>query len=482
MVNSHQRIDPLAYVHVAGKRSRRLLQDRDTLAAQLQLMVSVLAAVAVLAGLAIWRDGTLQSHYRYLTVIIAISQLTIYNWRGICRRFNGFLGGCLRIGRSWLLLVGVVVVAIFFSQTGEQFSRAVILGWSVLGYASQIAIYQLAYMANRRARQHAIPMRKALVVGMGPLAKELVASVNRNNWISDRVVGMIGEADAEGDSDSSLGVPLLGDIDVLAKVVVEREISRVYIVVPIGRSQEIERIYDALSSTTVDVVWVPDIFSMQLLNHSVKELNGLPLITLSESPLASETKALFKSIFDKVIASLMLVALSPLMMAIAFLVWQSSPGPIIFRQSRHGWDGRVIEVWKFRSMKVHVDRRVSQAKRNDNRVTRIGRFIRRTSIDELPQLFNVLQGRMSLVGPRPHAIEHNDFYSRQIPSYMLRHRIKPGITGLAQVSGYRGETDTLDKMLRRVELDIQYINNWSLWLDLVILLKTPRSLFSKDVY
>jgi putative colanic acid biosynthesis UDP-glucose lipid carrier transferase len=156
--------------------------------------------------------------------------------------------------------------------------------------------------------------------------------------------------------------------------------------------------------------------------------------------------------------------------------------PVLFKQLRHGWNGEVIKVWKFRSMRVHQDTRVEQATRDDPRVTPFGRFIRRTSIDELPQLFNVLLGDMSLVGPRPHAIAHNDYYADKITAYMARHRIKPGITGLAQISGARGETETIDKMAKRVEFDLKYISNWSVWLDIKILFKTPLSLVSKDIY
>jgi putative colanic acid biosysnthesis UDP-glucose lipid carrier transferase len=171
-----------------------------------------------------------------------------------------------------------------------------------------------------------------------------------------------------------------------------------------------------------------------------------------------------------------------LLLATALAVKLSSPGPVLFKQKRHGWNGKVIKVWKFRSMRVHADAQVKQASRQDPRITRVGAFIRRTSIDELPQLFNVLQGHMSLVGPRPHAVAHNDYYTGKIDAYMARHRIKPGITGLAQISGARGETETLDKMEKRVELDLAYINNWSIWLDIKILIKTPFTLLSKDIY
>jgi putative colanic acid biosynthesis UDP-glucose lipid carrier transferase len=157
---------------------------------------------------------------------------------------------------------------------------------------------------------------------------------------------------------------------------------------------------------------------------------------------------------------------------------------VFFKQERHGWDGKIIKVWKFRSMKMHVESagEVTQAQREDPRITKAGKFIRRTSIDELPQLFNVLQGSMSLVGPPPHAVAHNEFYSDKINAYLARHRIKPGITGLAQISGCRGETETIDKMQKRVDYDLEYINNWSVWLDVKILIKTPLSLLSKDIY
>ncbi|MCY1510119.1 UDP-glucose:undecaprenyl-phosphate glucose-1-phosphate transferase [compost metagenome] len=231
------------------------------------------------------------------------------------------------------------------------------------------------------------------------------------------------------------------------------------------------------------MVWIPDLQSLKLLNHSVSDIDGLAAINLNESPLTSyPTAALTKAALDRSVALLAILLLSPLLLGTSLAVKLSSPGPVLFKQKRHGWNGKVIKVWKFRSMRVHADAHVKQATREDPRITRVGRFIRRTSIDELPQLFNVLQGRMSLVGPRPHAVAHNDYYTGKIDAYMARHRIKPGITGLAQISGSRGETETIDKMERRVELDLAYINNWSIWLDLKILIKTPFTLLSKDIY
>lgn len=202
-------------------------------------------------------------------------------------------------------------------------------------------------------------------------------------------------------------------------------------------------------------------------------MEGLEIIS---SPIKSST--------DKLIAAIALVIFFPLMVVISLLIKFTSPGPVLFKQQRNGFNGTVIEVWKFRSMVVHregVDQ-VSQATKHDLRVTPIGRLIRRTSIDELPQLFNVLQGTMSLVGPRPHAVAHNEYYAEKIGSYTARHQAKPGMTGLAQIKGFRGETETLDKMIGRVEHDIDYIRRWNPWLDLKILFLTPVSLLSSDIY
>jgi putative colanic acid biosynthesis UDP-glucose lipid carrier transferase len=209
------------------------------------------------------------------------------------------------------------------------------------------------------------------------------------------------------------------------------------------------------------------------VNLSLKELGGVPLIALSETPLLG-THRLAKAVEDRLLAFLILLCLSPLMLLVALSIKLDSPGPVFFKQKRHGWNGKVIEVWKFRTMFASgsADDHIKQATRHDRRITTVGRHLRRSSLDELPQLFNVLQGTMSLVGPRPHAVEHNEYYAKEIGWYVTRHRIKPGITGLAQVDGYRGETATVDKMARRVELDLHYINNWSIGLDFWILART----------
>ncbi|CBL45028.1 UDP-glucose lipid carrier transferase [gamma proteobacterium HdN1] len=464
------------------RRPKRLLQNHDNILHLLQIGVNVCASTFVMFALAWYEDGEILNHYRLMAVISALLIVLIYEWRGVYRRFNGRINTAFRIARSWGMVVALTLSATFIANLNDEISRKIVVIWAGLAYAAQIAAYQVTYMVIHRISMHYRPAIRAGVLGSRWLAEHLVDSIIRNAWMPDRIVGVIDDnADALQEWHAQRQ-PYLGKFEDLREIITRHNLNRIYIALPISCSGLIDSVCQDISDIPVDVVWVPDIFAMRLINHSVREINGLPLISLSESPLASETQALLKGAMDKFCALLALILLSPLMVTIAALVWKSSPGPILFRQKRHGWDGRVIEVWKFRSMRMHDQSEVKQATRHDDRITPIGRFIRRTSIDELPQLFNVLQGSMSLVGPRPHAIEHNDIYTSKIRSYMLRHRTKPGMTGWAQVNGMRGETDTIEKMLRRVELDLEYINKWSIWLDIKIMIKTPFALLSPNAY
>jgi putative colanic acid biosynthesis UDP-glucose lipid carrier transferase len=264
----------------------------------------------------------------------------------------------------------------------------------------------------------------------------------------------------------------IGNIDDLVADARAGFIDRVYITFPMRAEERIRGVLAKLADTTASVYIVPDFFVFQMLHSRWTDIGGLPAVSVFENPLYG-VDGLVKRVFDAVVAGLLILLLSLPMLLVAVAVKLSSRGPVIFRQRRYGLDGREILVWKFRTMTVCEDgHQVSQAKPGDARVTKLGALLRRTSIDELPQLFNVLGGSMSLVGPRPHAAAHNEQYRKMIAGYMLRHKVKPGITGLAQVRGWRGETDTLDKMQRRVECDHEYIREWSLWLDVNILVRT----------
>lgn len=294
----------------------------------------------------------------------------------------------------------------------------------------------------------------------------------------DKVEPQAGEG-AEGKQ----RLPVLGHIAELDELVARHGIRTVYLVTPLGGSEVINDVYFKLLDKCIAVNWVPDIFSLRLINHSVREIAGIPVLTLSETPLTGMSLFL-KNLEDRVLAALILLCASPVLLAVALAIKLDSRGPVFFRQERTGWTGEAFRIWKFRSMHVHQPEGgvVQQAQKNDPRLTRVGAFIRRTSLDELPQLFNVLTGEMSLVGPRPHALQHDTLYSQDIVDYFARHNIKPGMTGLAQVRGFRGETKDIEQMIQRVDSDIEYINNWSLWLDFVILVRTLNAFTGKQAY
>lgn len=463
---------------------KRLFRYHDTLMVRAQLYFSVLAAMAVLLGLAYWRTGEVGFHYRQLALLVGLLMLIVYKLLGVFRRSRGRLMDTLQLAKAWSVTVLMVLVLGFITRSSDEFSRLVIGGWAVLGFFLQLAGNLLSFQLTQRYHMHFGNPVPTLVVGSHWLAKHLVESLNKNTWLPDKVVGVVDNSEKGRAGWDKSVAPWLGNIQDIVEIIEQKNIRRVYIALPLTCSDMIEPIYKKLVDKNIDVIWAPDIFALKLLNHGVREVAGVPLLTLSESPLTREGQAFIKTLMDFTIAILMLIMLSPVMLITALAIKLTSPGPIFYKQKRHGWDGRVIKVWKFRSMVVHTEHEkiLAQATKNDSRITPVGRFIRRTSIDELPQLFNVLGGSMSLVGPRPHALQHDDYYTQHIKSYMIRQRIKPGITGLAQVNGYRGETEVVEKMEKRVEYDIDYINRWSLWLDLKVMIKTPLSLLSKDIY
>ncbi|MFT3857773.1 MAG: undecaprenyl-phosphate glucose phosphotransferase [Aquabacterium sp.] len=260
-------------------------------------------------------------------------------------------------------------------------------------------------------------------------------------------------------------------------------VHEVYITLPLGSQPRIVELLEAVQGTTASLYFVPDVFGISIIQGRLQDMNGVPVVGICETPFTG-TNELVKRVSDIILGSIILVLISPILLAVAIGVKLSSPGPIIFKQRRNGLDGEEIVVYKFRSMRTQDNGPVvKQATKDDPRITPFGAFIRKTSLDELPQFINVLQGRMSIVGPRPHAVAHNEEYRRLIKAYMVRHKVRPGITGWAQVNGYRGETETIEKMQARVEYDLEYLRNWSLGLDLQIVIRTVRlMLFDRNAY
>jgi putative colanic acid biosynthesis UDP-glucose lipid carrier transferase len=260
--------------------------------------------------------------------------------------------------------------------------------------------------------------------------------------------------------------------------------DEVWLCLQLSDQDNIKSALHMLRHSTANIRLLPDWFSMRLINHGISEVAGMPMLDLSASPITGST-ALFKAIEDRVGAAIILSIIGLPMLLIALAVKLTSPGPVFYKQMRHGWNGEPIMVYKFRSMVVHqeADSKVTQATKGDSRITPLGALLRRTSLDELPQFINVLQGRMSTVGPRPHAVQHTEHYKELVPGYMLRHKVKPGITGWAQINGFRGETDTLYKMQTRVEYDLYYIENLSIGFDLKIIFITIfRGWMNRNAY
>ncbi|ENI2487256.1 undecaprenyl-phosphate glucose phosphotransferase, partial [Escherichia coli] len=255
-----------------------------------------------------------------------------------------------------------------------------------------------------------------------------------------------------------------------------------YIAMNMNDELKMKELIKALTDTTCSVILIPDVFTFNILQSRTEEVNGIPVVPIFETPLNGINMVL-KRLEDIILSVVILTLISPILIIISLCVKLTSPGPIIFKQTRYGMDGKPIKVWKFRTMVVMENDNVTQATKNDVRVTKVGRFLRRTSLDELPQFFNVLFGGMSIVGPRPHAVIHNEQYRSLIEGYMLRHKVKPGITGWAQINGWRGETDTLEKMEKRVEYDLEYIREWSIWLDIrIIFLTIFKGFIGKAAY
>jgi len=372
---------------------------------------------------------------------------------------------------AWIVAALCMALIGVLTKAAAEISRLWMVAWFV-GAALLMTLVRIVLRESLRiARALGHNQRRIVLVGTGGLAQEVANRVMSSRWTGLRLLGFFDD-EPEAMPGLRYSRPLLGDFQTLPLYLDSHEVDEVWIVMPWRQQLKVERALEALRDSTANIRMVPDIFSFNLLNHSITEVAGLPVLNLSATPMEG-VNGLLKALEDRVLAALILLLIWPVMVAIAIGIKLSSPGPVIFKQHRYGLRGNKIEVWKFRTMTVcENDDNVTQAKRNDPRVTRFGAFLRRTSLDELPQLFNVLQGRMSLVGPRPHAVAHNEQYRKLIGRYMLRHTVKPGITGLAQINGWRGETDSLDKMQKRVEYDLYYIENWSLWLDLKIIFLT----------
>ena len=379
---------------------------------------------------------------------------------------------------GWCLTMAVLYFLGSASGLKYFYAERVLLAWGLatplLILASHLAVRQ-ASGSRRRARE----LRSIVVVGANEVGIKFAGVCARHPNLFMEVEGFFDDRQDDR-RPASLGHPVLGGMADVSTYVRHHNVKMIFISQPVSAQPRIRRLIDELKDTTASVYFLPDVYVFDLMQARFDTVGGMPVIAISETPFMGFNSVLKRG-SDIVIGSLILLLAAPLMLAIALAVKLGSPGPVIFRQRRYGLYGEEIYVYKFRSMTVQEDgASVAQARKDDRRLTRIGGFLRRSSLDELPQFVNVLQGRMSLVGPRPHAVAHNELYRKLIKGYMLRHKVRPGITGWAQVNGLRGETATLDKMEARIQLDLDYLRNWSLWLDLWIILMTVKVVLTRE--
>jgi len=379
---------------------------------------------------------------------------------------------------GWALIVALLLLLGWATRTMGSFDERVLVAWVAITPPILFAAHMLTPVLLPRIVAAEGLRRKAVVAGGGILARKLAERIQGTQFLGVEVAGFFD--DRAPDRCAVDRTKILGGTDKLAEYVKQNKVDLIYITLPMASQPRILKLLDELHDTTASVYFTPDIFLFDLIQARMDTIGGIPVLAVCETPFYG-VNGMIKRVSDIVLASFILLLISPLMVALSLGVKLSSPGPILFRQRRYGLDGQEIIVYKFRSMTVTEDGPViRQATKNDTRVTPFGAFIRKTSLDELPQFINVLQGRMSIVGPRPHAVAHNEMYRKLIKSYMIRHKVKPGITGWAQVNGLRGETDTVDKMKARIEYDLDYLRHWSLRLDLSIIWKTIFVVFKRQ--
>lgn len=390
-----------------------------------------------------------------------------YLWRG-----DSTFNLASRLMVAWVGTAVVVFLVAVIVKWLDDVNLFAVFAWALATPLAIVSLHWLRRVLLAKLRAKSDEPRRIAVVGVNDLALRLIDSMEGMPWLGYRMVGYYDDRKEDVEDItrrlSGRNIPINGGLEQLYADARDGKIDIVFITLPMRAELRVRSLISRLADTTVSAFLIPDIFGFDLLHSRLTCIKGIPALSIYDSPMVDNGWA--KRIEDICLASAMLAVLALPMSIIALAVKLSSPGPIFFKQTRYGMHGEKIKVWKFRSMTVCEDgEHVPQAKRQDPRITCLGSFLRRTSLDELPQLFNVLSGSMSLVGPRPHAVSHNEFYRGQIKGYMLRHKVKPGITGLAQINGFRGETETLDKMSGRIAYDLDYIRNWSLTLDLRIL-------------
>lgn len=447
---------------------------RDNLIRLIEALLEPIVLGCTLWGISIWQEGEIAPAYFILSVLVFALLFP-----GKARMQATLWHSSLDILLSFAAITALLMLLGYATGLHDLFPLAVVITWLWLAPLALLAanlIFRrlLPVLANMQGG-----LRRAVVVGLNQQGAELARRIERSPYDNIELLGFFDDRTEE--RTAAAHFPVQGRLGDIADYVKANNVQLIYICLPMASQPRILAVLDELRDTTASIYFVPDIFVTDIIQGRMSHVGRMPVVSVCETPFTG-LNGIIKRASDFMMALLILLMISPLLIAIAVAVKLTSPGPVIFKQRRYGLGGEEILVYKFRSMTVCEDGGVvRQAQKNDSRLTPIGGFLRKTSLDELPQFINVLQGRMSIVGPRPHAVAHNEMYRKLIKGYMVRHKAKPGITGWAQVNGLRGETETVDKMAARIEYDLDYLRNWSLGLDLKIILMTVGVVF-KDQY
>jgi len=437
-------------------------------------IAAVLEPVLAAVSLAVFH-GIFGEPFGGAAMALAILLLVLM-FPGLNRFGKTGIGVGIDICLSWIGVLAVLLMVGYATGGLRAFEPRLLLGWAIATPLVHwlCVVLGTAYMRHRAALPEF--RRPAVIVGAHRMGQRVAEMLQARKGYGHDLLGFFDDRSAER-LELPGADPLLGGLNELPEFIEQHGVKDVFITLPLTSQPRILQLMETLQNSTASVHFVPDVFGVSIIQGRLEDMGGVPVVGLHVTPFTG-INGLLKRASDIVLAVLILILISPVLAIVAIGVKLSSPGPVIFRQRRTGLDGEIIEVFKFRSMVTQDNGPVvQQATRNDPRITPFGAFIRKTSLDELPQFVNVLQGEMSIVGPRPHAVAHNEQYRKIVKAYMARHKVKPGITGWAQVNGLRGETDTVDKMARRVEYDLEYLRNWSLGLDLLIIARTAKLMF-----
>ena len=424
--------------------------------------------------------------YAGAVVAVAALALAAFQAAGTYRiaAFRAFFKTALKISAGWMLAFLLVATGLVLAKVADHYSRL----WLAAYFAGGIGLlltgrFVLSGVIVAQTRKGRFDRRTA-IVGGGKAAEELIAALETQSESGIRIVGVFDDRNDDRSTDVVAGYPKLGSVNDLVAYARTTRLDLIVFTIPISAEGRILQMLSKLWVLPIDIRLSAHATKLRLRPRSYSYLGSVPVLDVFDRPIA-DWDVVMKTVFDRTVGLAMLVALAPVMIGVALAVKLTSRGPVFFRQKRHGFNNELIDVFKFRSMYVDAcdATAAKMVTKGDARVTPVGRFIRKTSLDELPQLFNVIKGDLSLVGPRPHALQAkaaNTLYDQVVDGYFARHKVKPGITGWAQVNGWRGETDTSEKLQRRVEHDLYYIENWSVLFDLQILMTTPFALFKTE--